>query len=279
MGRSFIVIAGALILLSVGATGAVMWNDSVDPDAPLLPTFRKCGTIVDGRGPTTTDAKIRRFDIGGIHLGMSAADALNRLRSISQLVYVRPAKSVAMPAQAVGKMAWAELAVASNPKTGSLGRHALGSTTIRLGSTTWPDGTERITSITYNATLPDTQHPSMSDPKFDFSREVIAEVANTLGDPTVQAHHSCLIDPYVAWGRSTHLDRLYSVRAYAVCRSIGGASMDPDFQCDRRQAIKTPFVYLIAHPRDFFLQITDGEQSYASRYPAGYSKSYLEQLR
>lgn len=269
-----------VLLLAVASVGLplayVSHRHAVDPDLPLWPASgdKDEGVLVHA-GPTISADRIRQIEIAGLHLGMPAEDAITRLRAISQKTDVRPHPGTATPQATAGRAAWAELAYGSSvdPKALGLLRTLPIPNSIALGSSIWPDGQEHLTSIVLQVQALSSNEEQKQPPGRDLMLEVASALKKRLGPPTVRGRDFYGEDIVVYGSQPKTLMSVPGLFMYHNCTSFGAPVSDPSFKCDRRRAIRTPWLDVLGGPYVVTLHLQDGAAAYSSRYPAGYRKS------
>lgn len=275
-------IAHALLMVtSVAALGLGyhQYPTSADPDVPTwfetIGRERVTSTVLR-QGPLAEPQKIRGFNIGGLRLGMPAEDAINKLMQISSNVRVRPNARTRDPRSIIGRAAWTELAYASSPVPVAIGLKTPFSTTnyISLGSSIWPDGRERLTTIELVVQSPIFQDEISRTTGQSPMDTIISLIESRLGKPTVEGQSTHTGEYFVTYGSDrvslTDIDALFT---YVRCTNLGAPVSDDKFKCNRRKAIRSPWLQIFGRAESFSLRLQDGNASYLSRYADGYRTS------
>lgn len=268
-GLTAVVSAGLLV-------GYVSHRRTADPDLPLWPaSSRQDGEVLVYEGRKVTANHIRKIGIAGLHLGMPVEDAIDRLRGISSKVTVRPNPRTATPRAIVGRAAWTELAYASSLDPKALGIHRAFPTpnTIAVGSSIWPDGRERVTSIMFHVQPPISDDERQRSAGRNLMLEMTSLLEKRLGPPTIRGHGRYNEDIVVYGSQPEMLRNVPGLFMYRNCTSLGAPVSDASFTCDRRRAIQSPWLEVLGRPNGFVLHLQDGKAAYRSRYPASYERS------
>ncbi len=273
----------AIILLVVAVMIALLFGYrnyrlSIDPDVPLsAPSPRSSTDVFYDPGPPLSAEKVRAFKLAGLYLGMPAEEAIAQLQRVSSNVRVRPEARIADPRSIIGKAAWTGLAAAKAPDPKSLGldKPFPTITTITLGSSIWPDGQERLTSIKLVVQMPITPEEIARAGRQDVMQTMVDVLKKQLGTPTVEGRSPRTDEDFKVWGSDPiALSDVSALFTYVRCTHFGAPVSESGFRCDRRKAIHTPWLQIFGRPNQFSLHLQDGAASYLSRYPAGYLPSH-----
>ena len=274
-GRTLRVLLSVVALAGI-LLGYVGHRRAVDPDLPLWPASSgKNRGMLSHDGRPVSANQIHRIEIAGLRLGMPVKDAVARLRKISLEVKMRPHPSMATPQAVMGRSAWTELAYGSSidPKALGLLRTLPIPNSIALGSSTWPDGQERLTSIALQVQALPSNEERKHHPGRDLMLELTSALRKRLGPPTVRGRDFYGEDIVVYGSEPKRLMSVPGLFMYHNCTSFGAPVSDPSFTCDRRRAIRTPWLDVLGGTYAVTLHLQDGAAAYASRYPAGYKQS------
>ena len=251
---------------------------SIEPDVPLsAPSPRLSADVFYVPGPSVSAEKVRAFKLAGLYLGMPAEEAIAQLQRVSSQVQIRSKSRTSNPHLIIGKAAWTELADANAPDPKSLGleKPFPTITAISLGSSIWPDGQERLTSIKLVVQMPITPEEIARAGRQDVMQTMVDVLKKQLGTPTVEGRSPRTDEDFKVWGSDPiALSDVSALFTYVRCTHFGAPVADSAFRCDRRKAIHTPWVQIFGRPNQFSLHLQDGAASYLSRYPAGYLPSH-----
>lgn len=270
----------AIILLVVAIMIALPFGYrlSVEPDVPLsAPSPRSSADVFYDPGPPVSAEKVRAFKLAGLYLGMPAEEAIAQLQRVSSQVQIRSKSRTSNPHLIIGKAAWTELAGANAPDPKSLGleKPFPTITAISLGSSIWPDGQERLTSIKLVVQMPITPEEIARAGRQDVMQTMVDVLKRQLGTPTVEGRSPRTGEDFKVWGSDpSALSDVSALFTYVRCTYFGAPVSESGFRCDRRKAIHTPWLQIFGRPNQFSLHLQDGAASYLSRYPAEYLPSH-----
>lgn len=251
-------------------------KDRSGPDLPATPVSASCSMQAVASSRPVSPSEIRRFDIAGVRLGMRAEDAERVLANQSDTDRIIPNDPKKNARSIIGKAAWQDYSWSRNFRDGSLpmsGVLSSKSDIIEIKSSIYPDGQERVSRIVYSAT-PSAPYPTrgVQGPRHDIHLRMKHWIEARLGKSNYIGGQ-CAPSLLALYGDDPHLSDPDALSTYFTCRTMGGMTGNPNFVCDRRRAIRHPWIGLFGNQYNFHLVIEDGEISYSSRYSPGYEDS------
>lgn len=143
---------------------------------------------------------------------------------------------------------------------------------VVIGSSIYPDGHEKVSMIRYTVQsfmpMPTDKDPS---PRNGVTKLMEAFLHQRLGPSTRQSDECG--NRTVIYGSGPHLEDGGAFLTYPVCMMVSSSTTVPSFKCDRRRAIRRPWLGLFGDPRSFQFRIEDGEIAYSNRYSPGFVES------
>lgn len=263
-------LIGTLTLIA--ATGAastvyVRHRWATDPDLPLIPQTQVCERENLREGPLRSPAAIRAVEIAGVHLGMPYEDALRELRETSGRVDPMNYRD-RNTADIIGRAGWSLRVRAWQFQPGALpffpddfrGHHSYLNVSTSIGR----DGVERVSRLTYASGEDRPDAPARGFEAFNRKFGSATEAYS--------GAKGCRFSTLAAYGSDRRVGDPESLMTLGLCTNFP-APFVPSHTCDRRRAIRSPWMAFIPINEYFELTLEDGELTYASRYAENYKKS------